>query len=130
MSPLFRLDNTVKRDPEIQQWFASHSDELGDLAWHWFTVMRQCGRDVREVLHDGHPTACLDDVAFGYVNAFTAHVSVGFFHGAELLDPAGLLEGTGKRMRHVKVRPDGEVDATALKALIHAAYEDLRRRMS
>jgi hypothetical protein len=84
--------------------------------------MRECGDDVRELLHDGHPTACVGDAAFGYVNAFTAHVNVGFFLGAQLADPAGLLEGTGKNMRHVKLRPGTEIEREALAALIQAAY--------
>ncbi len=84
--------------------------------------MRQCGNDVRELLHDGHPTACVGDAAFGYVNSFTAHVNVGFFLGAHLADPARLLEGTGKNMRHVKLRPGTEIDREALAALIEAAY--------
>ena len=88
--------------------------------------MRQCGDDVRELLHDGHPTACVGDAAFGYVNAFTAHVNVGFFLGAHLADPAGLLEGSGKNMRHVKLRPGTEVDRVALGALIEAAYSRVK----
>ena len=90
--------------------------------------MRGCGADVRELLHDGHPTACVGDVAFGYVNAFSAHVNVGFFFGAALDDPAALLEGTGKRMRHVKIRPGQIVNAAALNELIAAAYRDMRLR--
>src|SRR5918999_5004637 len=100
----------------------AHSGGLGAIAWRWFEVMRDCGDDVRELLHDGHPTACVADAAFGYVNAFTAHVNVGFFLGAHLADPAGLLEGTGKNMRHVKLRPGIEIDRQALAALIQAAY--------
>ena len=96
--------------------------ELGAIAQRWFEVIRDCGDDVRELLHDGHPTACVGDAAFAYVNAFTAHVNVGFFRGAEIADPEGLLEGTGKFMRHVKLRPERDVDATALIKLIEAAY--------
>ena len=91
--------------------------------------MRGCGADVRELLHDGHPTACVEDAAFGYVNAFRSHVNVGFFHGAVLDDPAGLLEGTGKRMRHVKLRFGQAVNAAALSALVAAAYRDIRLRL-
>jgi hypothetical protein len=90
--------------------------------------MRDCGDDVRELLHDGHPTACVLDAAFAYVNVFTAHVNVGFFRGAEIDDPAGLLEGTGKFMRHVKLSPERAVDAAALAALIETAYSDMKRR--
>jgi hypothetical protein len=106
-----------------------HSGELGLIARRWFEVMRACGNDVRELLHDGHPTACVDDAAFGYVNAFKAHVNVGFFRGAEIADPQNLLEGTGKFMRHVKLKPERDVDATALTKLIKAAYADMKARL-
>ena len=126
---LMRFPSSVKRDPAIEAWMREHSDELGAIAQRWFEVMRDCGDDVRELLHDGHPTACVGDAAFGYVNAFTAHVNVGFFRGAEIADPMGLLEGTGKFMRHVKLRPDLNVDAKALRKLIETAYADMKRRL-
>ena len=129
MTQLFRLSRTVKRDPAIDAWMQEHSGELGAIARRWFDVLRERGDDVREQLHDGHPTACIADAAFAYVNAFTAHVNVGFFHGAALADPARLLEGTGKVMRHVKLRPEKAVDATALTRLIDAAYTDIKRRL-
>jgi len=125
-----RFPAAVTRDPTIEVWMEEHADELGAIARRWFEVMRGCGDDVREVLHDGHPTACIGDAAFGYVNAFTAHVNAGFFRGAELADPKGLLEGTGKFMRHVKLSPEREVDATALKKLIETAYADMKRRVA
>jgi hypothetical protein len=130
MSQLFRFSSAVKRDPAIEVWMYEHSGELGAIARHWFEVMRACGDDVRELLHDGHPTACVGEAAFGYVNAFKAHVNVGFFRGAEIADPQCLLEGTGKLMRHVKLRPGRAVNATALKQLIETAYNDINRRLS
>jgi len=128
-SQLFLFPASVKRDPAIEIWMREHSGELGAIAQRWFEVMRDCGDDVRELLHDGHPTACVGDAAFGYVKAFTAHVNVGFFHGAEIADPEHLLEGTGKFMRHVKLRPERDVDATALRKLIETAYADMKRRL-
>jgi hypothetical protein len=129
MTRIFPLSGAVKRDPAIEVWMNQHSGELGAIARRWFDVIRGCGDDVREVLHDGHPTACIADAAFAYVNAFKSHVNVGFFCGAALADPAGLLEGTGKYMRHVKLRPDGNVDATTLTTLIESAYADMKRRL-
>jgi hypothetical protein len=129
MRPLFRLGDTAKRHPAVARWFDHHHGPCGGIARRWFEALRQCGDDVREVMHDGQPTACVDDAAFAYVDAFTAHVNVGFFQGAELPDPEGLLEGSGKFMRHVKVRPDKEVDAAALSALIEAAYGDVKERL-
>jgi len=129
MSQLFRFPSASERDPAVEAWMWGHSDELGRIAQRWFEVMRACGDDVRELLHDGHPTACVADAAFAYVNVFKAHVNVGFFRGAEIGDPKGLLEGTGKFMRHVKLGPGKEIDAAALVKLIKSAYRDMKRRL-
>src|SRR5215470_14325219 len=129
MNQLFRFPNAIKRDPAIDTWMRQRSDELGVIAKHWFDVIRDCGDDVRELLHDGHPTGCVGDAAFAYVNAFTAHVNLGFFCGAEIADPGRLLEGTGKFMRHVKLRPEREVDAMALRKLVEVAYLDMKWRL-
>ena len=130
MGQLMRFPSAVARDPAIDAWFSRPDDELRRFARPWFEQMRGCGADVRELLHDGHPTACVGDAAFGYVNAFRAHVNVGFFFGAMLDDPAGLLEGTGKRMRHVKIRWAQQVNAVALSELIATAYRDIRLRLT
>lgn len=128
MNGIFHFADARPRDPAVEAWFAAHTDALGALARHWFAVMCGCGEDVSELLHDGQPTACAGDAAFGYVNAFRSHANVGFFRGAELADPAKLLEGTGKYMRHVKLRPDRAIDTLALAALVTAAYADMKRR--
>jgi len=130
MTRLLRFPSSVKRDPAIEGWMREHRGELGAIAQRWFNVMRDCGDDVRELLHDGHPTACVGDAAFGYVNAFKAHVNVGFFRGADIADPENLLEGTGKFMRHVKLRPERDVDGMALMKLIETAYRDMKLRVS
>jgi hypothetical protein len=126
---LFRLNGAVERDPAIDGWMKEHAGELGAIAQKWFEVMRECGDEVRELLHDGCPTACLGYAAFGYVNVFTSHVNVGFFQGASLSDPARLLQGTGKFMRHVKLKPGTAANAAALRRLIEAAYSDIKARV-
>jgi hypothetical protein len=130
MSDLLRFDGAVKRAPAIEEWMRAQPSGLRELAQPWFERMRRCGDDVLELLHDGCPTVCVQDAPFAYVAAFRAHVDVGFFHGAFLDDPAGLLEGTGKRMRHVKLRPGEAVDATALARLVEASYRDIGERLS
>lgn len=128
MSRLFRFSTATTRHPDVESWLAG-PDPMRAVVRPWFERMRQSGADVRELLHDGHPTACVEDAAFAYVDAFTAHVNLGFYEGASLPDPAGLLEGTGKRMRHVKLRWGQSLDEAALAALIAAAYGDMRRRV-
>ena len=126
---LLRLNGAVERDPAIDAWMNEHRGELGAIAHKWFEVMRKCGDEVRELLHDGCPVACLGDVPFGYVNVFKSHVNVGFFRGETLPDPACILLGSGKRMRHVKLRPGSATDAASLCKLIEIAYSDIKARV-
>jgi hypothetical protein len=126
---LLRFNGAVERDPAIDAWMKTHDGELGAIAQHWFKVMRKCGDEVRELLHDGCPVACLGDAPFASVNVFTSHANVAFFHGAALPDPARLLQGSGKYMRHVKLRPGTTTDAAALSRLIDAAYADIKERV-
>jgi hypothetical protein len=128
-SELLRFNGAVERDPAIDAWFKKHSGELDAIAREWFEMMRKSGDEVRELMHDGCPVACLGDAPFGYVNVFTSHVSVGFFQGAALPDPAHLLEGAGKFMRHVKLAPGTSTNKAALSRLIETAYSDIKARV-
>ncbi|MBB6092914.1 hypothetical protein HNQ60_001792 [Povalibacter uvarum] len=127
---LFRISGSAKRDASVERWLVGEPTELRSLAKQWFTRMRRCGDDVREGMHDGCPVACVEDAPFCYVDSFTRHVNVGFFYGAMLEDASDLLEGAGKRMRHVKLKADREVDVAALGNLITAAYLDLKARLA
>lgn len=129
MERLFRLSLGVPHDPAVAAWLSRQPGELGAVARTWYGRMRACGLDVLELMHDGCPVVCVRDVPFAYVNVFKAHVSLGFFMGAELKDPAHLLEGTGKRMRHIKIRPGGPLDSKALAALIQQSYADVKARL-
>jgi hypothetical protein len=128
-SELLRFDGAVERDPAIDAWMKKHAGELGAIAQKWFEVMRKCGDEVRELLHDGCPTACLGDAPFGYVNVFHSHVNVGFFHGATLPDPAHLLQGAGKHMRHVKLSSGAATNGAALSKLLETAYANIKSRV-
>lgn len=127
MSRLFQLSGATRRNAEVTRWLATHDGALGVVARHWFDVIRSCGDDVRDVMHDGQATACVGGAAFAYVAVYAGHVNVGFFNGASLADPTQLLQGSGRFMRHVKrTTADGRDDAD-VAALIHAAYDDIRR---
>jgi len=128
MDGLFLFPEASRLHPDVEAWMLDLTGELGEITREWHGVMKSCGADVLELLHDGHPTVCVGGAAFAYVNAFKAHASVGFFRGAELDDPAGLLEGSGKLLRHVKVRPGASLNADALTMLIRAACKDMRAR--
>ena len=79
-------------------------------------------------------TRSIESVSYTHLDVykrqvFKSHTNVGFFYGAYLDDPARLLEGTGKNMRHVKLKPGREPDSDALGNLIHASYLDVKIRL-
>ncbi len=125
MTSFLTFTGSVRRSAAVDEWLDAQEGELGSIARTWFAVMRRCGADVRELMHDGYATVCVDEAPFAYVGVFKNHVNVGFFHGDALRDPAALLRGTGKYMRHVKIEPGVPVDTSPLAELIESAYRDI-----
>jgi hypothetical protein len=126
---LLTFTGSMDWDPAIQAFFDGRPAELVAIARHWFTQMRGCGPDVKELFHDGCPVVLVDSAPFAQVSIAKAHVSVSFFQGASLRDPEELLEGEGRFMRHVKLTPKSKVDGAVLEALIAAAYHDIKARL-
>ena len=61
---------------------------------------------------------------FCYIGAHRDHVNLGFYYGAELPDPEGLMKGTGKVLRHIKVRDPEEVEGLPLRRYIQSSLEE------
>ena len=115
--------------PDLEPLLASHSEEVAAV----FVALRAL---VREVVPDAAEALDLPDrlLAFGFGPAggvrmrgmavalipHTQHVNVQLADGADLPDPTGIVEGTGKRIRHVKCRERAEVRRPALRALVEA----------
>ncbi|MBX3481429.1 MAG: DUF1801 domain-containing protein [Caulobacter sp.] len=128
MTALFLLPSARRHDPAVDAWFEA-IEPTRHLVRPWFAHIRALGPDIRELIHDHAPTACVGEAAFVYTGAFAAHAAIGFFHGADLPDPHRLLEGSGKRMRHLKLRPGQPTNEAAITDLIAAAYADIQARL-
>jgi hypothetical protein len=63
---------------------------------------------------------------YTYIGLHKKHVNLGFYHGASLADPKRLLEGTGKRLRHVKIKSVAQASSTQVKSLIAEAIAKLQ----
>ncbi len=129
MEPLLKFNGKDLEDMTMSEWLESKPEVLRPIATQWFKAIKTCGPDVQDIFHDGHPIGCVEDTPFAYVNAFKHHVNLGFFQGADLPDETGLLEGTGKRMRHIKLRPGETQDEAAILQLIEVAYADIKERL-
>ena len=63
---------------------------------------------------------------YAYIMPFRSWVNLGFFRGFSLRDPQGMLEGTGRNLRHVKVRSTNDAERPGVRALIEEAYNERR----
>src|SRR6266851_10225025 len=61
---------------------------------------------------------------YAYIGVQKSHVNLGFYHGTVLSDPTGLLEGRGKKLRHVKLHSLKAARNHALKELLRQAVSD------
>lgn len=67
---------------------------------------------------------------FCYIGVHREHVNLGFYFGADLPDPKGLLEGTGKKLRHIKVREVEEIVQPALHALLQTSLDERKKALN
>jgi len=78
--------------------------------------------DIVEELKWGQPCYSCKRL-FCYLASAKSHVTIGFQHGSQLADPAKLLEGTGKDMRHVKIVPGEDINKEAISTLVDEALQ-------
>ncbi len=119
----------------------SFTDLLDQLPSDTLPLVKPVALRLRAVILEVYPTAIevvrLGDgaAAYGvgpkkmseshvYVMPKTGYVNLGFWHGINIPDPEGLLEGTGKKMRHVKIKSIDMAEAPSVRALIKAALKE------
>jgi hypothetical protein len=103
--------------------------------------LRELVRAVRDVIVDVYPASCevvrLGDRAatygvgpkkmtegFVYIMPQKGWINLGFYRGTDLADPDQLLEGTGAKLRHIKMRSLDDVHRPSVRALIQAAVDE------
>src|SRR5690554_128141 len=99
---------------EVTHYIANASGDQKDIMETIRALVHQHVSGVTEEFKWGRPIFRLEK-PFAYLNANKSHVNLGFYQGFENLpDPDGLLEGTGKTMRHVKLRNIADIDSKRL----------------
>jgi hypothetical protein len=113
----------VSADP-VERWLAQQAPSVRPIVERLRALVRETLPDLPERL-DGHGV-----LRYGgrgmvdwtcYVSGHRAHADLGFARGASLPDPEGLVEGTGKSLRHVKARSVADAERPALRDLLLAA---------
>jgi Domain of unknown function (DU1801) len=129
MEKLLRFTSKDFQSITFEKWLTSKPKDLQSVATHWYQQMQTCGPDVMVIFHDDYPTACVENVPFAYVNVYTKHINIGFFYGASFFDEHQLLQGTGKRMRHIKIHPNELSNNKAINSFLKTAYLDIKKRI-
>ncbi len=119
-------------DPAFRAFLAIDDRPMGPLALALRDVVLEEAPQVIEQLYRNHPSALWygHGLKFGemvvYIAMASAHVNLGFCRGALLPDPGGVLEGTGKTMRHIKLRSEADFERPSVRPLIRAAFAPSR----
>ena len=101
-------------------------------------IIERLRRLIEAVAPEAHETIYHDALWFGppdsgypilYITVFKAHVNLGFFYGGFVPDPERLLVGSGKRMRHIKIRSVQECENPAITRLLAQAWADGLQRV-
>lgn len=114
-----------KTRPIPERFFLTYTPQVADIALQARQLILSILPDAIEQVDTGNKlvgystSAAMEDRIF-YISAHKAHANIGLL-GVDLPDPAGLMEGAGKRLRHVKLRRLEDVDRPALRALLEAA---------
>ena len=125
-SPILSFSGAVKRDPAVQAWLDGQPEHLRALARPWFERMRACGDDVRELMHDGCPRYVSATPASATSTRSRPTPTWGSSEAQPCQTRLVCWWEPGKLGRHVKLAPQGAVNAAALEAVITAAYRNIK----
>ena len=119
-------------DPELLGYLASYDPHISRLALAVREAVLEEAPEAVESIFRGYATVVgfsftgkpLKD-GFCHVVTYSTHVNLGFNRGALLSDPTGALAGSGKLIRHLRIRDETEVNSRLVRGLIQAAIEQI-----
>jgi len=109
-------------EKSVEGYIASLEPWQAEIARKVRTIVRESAPQARESFKWAQPVYEMNG-PFAYIKAFKSAVNFGFWRGADLRDPQGLLQGSGEKMRHVKLNNPDEIDAAALADFVQQAVE-------
>ena len=108
------------RSKNVDSWISEHDPALRQICEALRNIILDAGPELRESIKWSNPIYEKNGRVF-YLSATERYVNLGFFDGANLADPDGRIAGTGKKMRHVKVRALEDIDKVQFAAWVGEA---------
>jgi hypothetical protein len=102
----------------------THTPEIQSLVHALREVIRAAAPELTEEVKPGWGNLVykLNGVVCA-ISPYSNHVNVNFYKGTSLSDPAGVLDGTGRELRHVKYRTESDIQSGVLSQLVHQAVQ-------
>ncbi len=104
----------------VDELLTNYSPTVNSLVHGLWGLVREVKPDAAEHVHAGWKTISFEGGV--YIAPLKEGANLGFYKGVHLPDPENLLEGTGKELRHVKIRKESDVKPEPLKRLIREAF--------
>lgn len=121
------MDHSRQLDPKFLEVLQSKEPELQDLFHQVRELILEICPAANELLYHTHALTDVFSIneklsgGFCHLPIYQQHLNLGFNQGAKLPDPKGLLQGTGKAIRHVPIRQASDLETLGLKALVSEA---------
>jgi hypothetical protein len=112
---------------DVAEWLQRLSAGDRDIVTILRGIISQVAPDAHETVYHGALGYGPTDSGFDrilYISVFNDHINLGLFYGAGLPDPDGLLRGSGKQMRHVKLTSPQSLPVPAIRQLLELAWPD------
>ncbi len=106
----------------VDEYVAGFPDWRGDVLVRLRKLVHEAGPDAVEALKWGQPVWSANGPAI-YAKAFANQVNLGFWRGADLDDPDGLLAGDGARMKHLRLSNGDALPEDAIRSFVRQAIE-------
>jgi uncharacterized protein YdeI (YjbR/CyaY-like superfamily) len=90
-------------EKDLEKYMKGNSEEIIELFYQVRSFILKSDKRYTEAFKWSHPCYFIEGRLIHYLSPASKHLTFGFWQGAEMKDPKGLLEGTGKNMRHVKI---------------------------
>ena len=106
----------------VDAYIAGLEDWQAEIVSSVRQIINQAAPEADEAIKWAQPVYSSNG-PFAYIKAFKNSVNFGFWRGVDLKDPKGLLEGSGDKMRHVKLSSTDQIDQAAFSDLINQAVQ-------
>ena len=113
-------------DEKVEALLSRRTEEVKALARTIRSLVLEAVPNAFEVIYHGalcYGTSARISTMKVYISFHTSHVNLGFYFGTAIPDKDSLLEGEGKRMRHIKIRSRDDIQRRPFQRLVRAALE-------